>query len=327
MDRITKNNINAPYYKVAKKALMNWNGLSEEEALKIIQEQSFEEVEGQVWATGSMNYAIAELAKEINLSKEEQEEFSRMIFGESKNSENIVQILTEKTENKDKNELVMNMLSAVHDGWVRDNSKKFFARDKKYQHLPLELIGWKEVKSDLLFVGPIAETIGMSVDEKKLEETYNKRVEQFKADKGIEANNDLRRLISEGADFYPALEGQDEILFALSNQAFVSSFVLKENIKDVLKENEFVFDLSNEYITDDMIDFADDFDVLEMITDGHNDQWSDLSEENRYHLSTEDKQMLLENAKLIRSKYNKTANMLRDDVYEEKELEEMIGKL
>ena len=68
------------------------------------------------------------------------------------NSENIVKILTEKTEGKDKDEIVLNMLSAVHDGWVKDNSKKFFARDKKYQHLPLELIGWKEVEADLLFI-------------------------------------------------------------------------------------------------------------------------------------------------------------------------------
>ena len=91
-------------------------------------------------------------------------------------------------------------------------------------------------------------------------------------------------------------------------------------MKDVLQENESVFDLSNENITEDMEVFADDFDILGMITDGHNDRWESLSEENRYHLSTEDKQMLLENAKMVASKYQKTAHELRGQVYEERRI-------
>lgn len=37
--------MNIPYYQVAKKALMNWNGLNEEEANKLIENSSFEEIE------------------------------------------------------------------------------------------------------------------------------------------------------------------------------------------------------------------------------------------------------------------------------------------
>ena len=43
-----------PYNIVAKDALMNWNGLSEEEANKIISESTFDEIESQVGAVGSM---------------------------------------------------------------------------------------------------------------------------------------------------------------------------------------------------------------------------------------------------------------------------------
>ena len=68
---------NIPYYKVAKEALIKWNGLSEEEANKIIEEQSFDEIESQVHAKASMQYAIDELAKIINLNKGRR---SRFIF-------------------------------------------------------------------------------------------------------------------------------------------------------------------------------------------------------------------------------------------------------
>ena len=326
---VTNVDRNAPYYKVAKQALMNWGnqesnyvGLSEEDALKIINNESFEKIESDVGAMGSINYAFEELANEMELNEEERNELSKMVVGESKNSENIIQILTEKADGKDKDELVLNMLSAVHDGWVKDNGKKFFARDKKYQHLPLELIGWKEVKADLLFVGPIAESIGINIDEKQLEESYNKRVKQFKEDKSIETNNDLRRLISEGADFYPALKGQDDILFALSNPAFVSSFVLKENVEDVLKENEAVWDFSNPNIIEDMEKFADEYDPLSVVLDQYESRWPETSSENRYHLSTEDKQLLLKNAKTIRNKYNHTKMQLYDEVYDE----ERVGR-
>ena len=48
-----------PVYKqIARDALMSWNGLSEEEATKTVRELSNEELEKQVYAEGSIDYAL-----------------------------------------------------------------------------------------------------------------------------------------------------------------------------------------------------------------------------------------------------------------------------
>ena len=253
-----------PYYRVAKEALMKRNGLTEEQANEFIEKSDFEEIESQIGARNSMIYAIEELAKIMGLNEEEKQEFSKEIFGEVENQTIIEKAKNIQDTNRDANKEVLDMLRAVHDGWVKDNGHKFFARDKKIQHLPLEFIGWKKVKSDLLFVKPIAEAVGINVDEKQLEEAYDERVEKFKSDRKIKTNNDLRREIVQSAHFYPALAGQEDILNVLSNKAYISTFVLKENIQDVLKENSFAFDLSNPEITDDMYEFALSFNLLSM---------------------------------------------------------------
>ena len=43
-----------PYQNVAKAALINWNGLSEEEAISKINNESISELESQVYAISSM---------------------------------------------------------------------------------------------------------------------------------------------------------------------------------------------------------------------------------------------------------------------------------
>ena len=47
-----------PYQNVAKAVLINWNGLSEEEANTKIQTESVQELENQVYAMGSMNMQL-----------------------------------------------------------------------------------------------------------------------------------------------------------------------------------------------------------------------------------------------------------------------------
>lgn len=280
-----------PYYQVARQALMNWKGLSEEEADKVISEQSFDKIEGQVWATGSMNYAIEGIRRSLDLSEQEMTALHDGVY----EGENLEDLKEFKSLNTDPNSTILDTLSAVHDGWVKDNQKKFFARDKKYQHLPLELIGWEEAKLDLLFVKPIMEAMGIEIDESALEEAYNKRAEKFKEDKGIKTKDDLREAISRGAEFYPALKGQKDILYALQNQAFVSAFVLKENFQNVMDENSDLFDMSDEKLNRGtakrIAQFARDFDWLKMIPD------------EGYHLSVEDKELCVENAEAFKSTY------------------------
>ena len=57
------------YRQVAKTALMNWNGINDEEAEKIVMIQSFDELENQVWASGSLSYAVEALAQIFQLQE------------------------------------------------------------------------------------------------------------------------------------------------------------------------------------------------------------------------------------------------------------------
>lgn len=314
---------NVPYYQIAKQALMNWNGLSEGEADKVIQEQSFDEIEGQVWATGSVNYAIEGIKKHLQLSEQDTKELAEFIY-QGKGSK-VVEWLRDNNDMEQRiethsngqsvaveqhlqNKLILDTLSTVHDGWVKDNAKKFFARDKKYQHLPMELIGWEETKLDLLFVKPIMESMGIAVDEEALKKAYEDRVTQFKKDRKITKIDDLRTALSKGAEFYPALEGQDDIINALSNQAFISSFVLKEDFADVLKQNKKIFSVSDKTLTSrtlaNKLKFSNKFDFYDMIMD------------EKYHLSVDEKKSCLLNLKRLCDGYNEMAGKLFDEVYD-----------
>ena len=230
-----------PYYQVAKKALMNWNGLSEEEAKKIVSTQTFDEIESQVYAKGSMDYAIEGMKSSLRLSDKDVSELSTFIYngGQSK----IIDFLRENNEMSHRleqktngqsiitnktlvNDLIMDTLFHVHDGWVQDNVKKFNAREKKHQHMPSELIGWKEAKADLLFVRPIFEAAGIEVNEEELEQVYNGRVKEFFLEHGIQTARNLSDSITQGEEFYPALKGYGDILVTINDPEYVDEKII-----------------------------------------------------------------------------------------------------
>ena len=64
------------------------------------------------------------------------------------------------------------------------------------------MIGWKETKSDLLFVSPILEAIGVNVNEEVLEAYYDKRVGRFFAENGLNGQEELENYILNIADHY-----------------------------------------------------------------------------------------------------------------------------
>lgn len=233
LQELEKGKLRIPYYQVAEQALMNWNGLSKDDADNIINTQSFDEIELQVYATGSMNYAIEGIKKSLGLSDEDAKGLSEFVY-EGKKC-NVTDNWKKKAENsglqgleikKDFNNLIMDTLFHVHDGWVKDNVKKFNAREKKHQHMPSELIGWKEVKADLLFVRPIFETAGIKVNEEELEKVYNDRVKNFLLNREIETTEDLTNAITKGKEFYPALEGYGEILTTINNPEYVKEKII-----------------------------------------------------------------------------------------------------
>lgn len=56
-EEFVKNSL-SPYKEIARDALMSWNGLTEEEAIKVVRESTNEQLESQVYAEGSINYAL-----------------------------------------------------------------------------------------------------------------------------------------------------------------------------------------------------------------------------------------------------------------------------
>lgn len=234
---------NAPYYQVAKQALMNWNGLSDEEADKIITEQTFPQLEDQVHAKYSIRSATeAIMAGGFDGIEEEEyiddQLFDLIYYGERSsalidyikkdaefmNDEDIDQDVRSNMR-KRYNDMIMDSLFDVHDDWVAKNEKKFYERDKKHQHMPSELIGWKEVKKDLLFVRPIYEALGIKVNEEELEQVYNGRVKEFFLSRGIKNTRDLSDAITQGLGYEP-LSYCEEILTTIDDPNYVDEHII-----------------------------------------------------------------------------------------------------
>ena len=218
----------SPYHKVAKAALMNWNGLTEEEADKTIRQSTFEEIEGQVYAKGSMDAAIQALGQKLGLTSTEMEKLASVVYQGINANNSATRNELHRRLSGDIVSTYMDTLFAVHDNWTEGNGKKFLAREKKHQHMPSELIGWKETKADLLFVKPIFEALGIYVTEHSLEEEYYNRVQKYFLKNNVEKTEDLVDLISQGENFYHSLAGQTDITNYLSDKNNVRETVIPQ---------------------------------------------------------------------------------------------------
>ena len=191
-----------PYREAAKAALMSWNGLSDEEATKKVKELTVDELEQMVWATKSINSAVDAIAIICQLSQEETKRFRTAVFAKdhvemSDEDAEIFKVVANKAFGFEEISILC-VLSEIHDGWVVDNPRKFNDPkrvDRKYQHLPLSLIGFKEATADLLFVRPIFEALGIEVNEEALKNAYNLSVEKLLHDKHIHSREDLANYI------------------------------------------------------------------------------------------------------------------------------------
>ena len=238
-----------PYQNVAKAALINWNGLSEEEALAKIQTESVQELENQVYAMGSMKYAVVGIAKQIGLSEEETMKFFEAVINGPENAE-IFNLVRAKMQGFSE-EKKLGVLSTIHDGWVNDNSSektfnKKVDRQQLRQYAPLELIGWNEVRSDLLFLNPILASVGVSVNENDLSQAYHAKVSQYMEEKQINGPDDLTRLVSQGRGYYPALPEALEARLLPMSEVVSSQLIQNWNVKDQESANIFASRQPNE---------------------------------------------------------------------------------
>ena len=223
------------YKQVAKDALVSWNGLSEEEATKKVLSTKNSDLESEVYAQGSIDNAVQGIVSYMASGRREvnYHTVKNMVMSSPIDSHALSNLFARSIEYKDKNEsknwkneMALSALDRIHDGWVEDNQKKFMTRDKKYQHMPIELIGWKEVKSDLLFLNPILQSMGINIREEDLEKTYDDRVKDFFKSWDVKSIDELGEQISKGASFYKSLKGQEDILQALKDPEFVTKTLI-----------------------------------------------------------------------------------------------------
>ena len=182
-------NKNAPYFQAARAALINWSGLSPEEADKKIQEKSKAEIEMDTGAHGSVYDASNRIAKALGLNDKEAYQFTQEMLGNSESTQMLDEVKERFTIMRSQNpeiadkltaELLLDACDDVHKGWTGRNASPFFGKkdvkDQQYQYNTSEMIGWKEVKADLLFLAPIANAVGMEIDENAMKQLYGERV-------------------------------------------------------------------------------------------------------------------------------------------------------
>jgi hypothetical protein len=126
----------------------------------------------------------------------------------------LINIIKSSIVSNEPETLILDVLATVHDDWVTSNDKKFDKEGregKKYQHFPIEMIGWKETVNDLIFVKPMLEFLGIELDMDKLQTAYQQRVQKFMLDNEfVEKNGQVNiekmtQAIMRGQDFYSAL--------------------------------------------------------------------------------------------------------------------------
>ncbi len=174
------------YREIAREALMNWNGLSEEEANEKAANSSVEELENQIGASGSIKAAVEGIANSLPkyAGEIDQEELLDVVFNQDKDTDTIFKLTKElaKVPAERIEDFTLDVLSDIHNHWIEDNTQKFFDEkraDRRYQFMPLEAIGYKEATADLLFLKPILESAKIEIDDEKLKSAYEKRSEEF----------------------------------------------------------------------------------------------------------------------------------------------------
>ena len=208
-----------PYQKIAKQALINWNGLSEEKALNKVTSEDVDTLESQVNAINSITYAIATLSDIFSLDYVDILKLTNAIIYGPVNDQIFDKIKNKIKEINDYQKL--SILSGIHDGWVMENcDKKTFdkkiSRNLLRQYAPLELIGWNEVKNNIVFLSPILSSLGINIDIGSLENVYHDSVSDYFEKNDINSIADLFNLISLGNMYYPVIN--DELDSLLSDK-------------------------------------------------------------------------------------------------------------
>jgi len=196
--------------KIAKTAARNW-GQTEpttlEESLGITWDSEVAAVKGIAETLELDESVIEQLVGTID----EDGKYRRdgQIYTSDTISPEISEQLQKAIQGDGKNKSILSILSTIHDSWVRNNSDNFLkpGRNKERQFVPLQMLNWGEVESDLLFLKPILEASGIEIDEEQLKQEHELQQQEYMIDNGILSHEDLVKHLSRGSKSYSALEG------------------------------------------------------------------------------------------------------------------------
>ncbi|MBQ4558247.1 MAG: hypothetical protein IJA61_02585 [Clostridia bacterium] len=243
----------APYRKVAAEALYNWyrdEVGTPENAVKLAKEMTVEELDQKVDAKSSMTHAVKTFARAVGLKISEAADLTNLVIGNNDSptlSASQAKALMDYSMAikpiTNLESVILDTIAGTHDGWVVDKAGKFAQEgreSRKYQHLPVEMIGWKEAKADLLFISPIMEAMGVKVDESKLEKAYNERVANFFERNGFVQDgriveDRLATAIAAGKAFYKPLTEKNT---ATMDEAKLMVSQVKEKVGPILERSQ-----------------------------------------------------------------------------------------
>lgn len=209
----------AQYY-----ALLAWNGMKSEEAMKLVNSQSYGELDATTYASGSVDASIRGIEKyllqrgQLNADYVTGEREAPEGYFTGEGERVVVNFETEE----ELCDAIIKILEEIHNKWVVDNGKKYNRdmdkNDKRlYQHLPTALIGLDEVAKDLMFLAPILSKMGYEVGKmqetewgsfvpsKAISEAYQRYVEEYKAKNNISSQQDLSDHIKNITKSYDSL--------------------------------------------------------------------------------------------------------------------------
>ena len=243
-----ENKSKIPSYIIAINAKMKWEGKDIETAIKeTITLKNGEDALKSVYAINSVNAAISSISNLVKLDSKEQEELKKAIYDGPESTE-ILKKVSNKIDNIFHNnieEFILKISEEVHNDWVKNNSdeqtfNKKINKSQARQYLPLELIGYNEVESDLLFIEPILYSLGIKINKEKLKETYYLKLENYLKENKITNEEELESHILLGSEMYPSLH-ENNLDKNVKNNSKIITEQLINNWQEKDKESLAIF--------------------------------------------------------------------------------------
>ena len=189
---------------IVKNAKIKWDNLNIEQAINFIEGIDSSDKANKEVTYGSEIKAVDAITSICDLTQQERQTLIEDIYTKKEISTELSDKISRKIlDDKFKN--IFEILSHIHNEWVKNNSNNFLNRPKDFQFVDLKLLPYEEVLSDLIFLQPILEGCGIDIDDEILKkEFYNGQI-QFLQDSGIKSHDSLVKKLMEGSDFYSSL--------------------------------------------------------------------------------------------------------------------------